>query len=162
MGFAVAKPWGDSDRYDLVVDVDGRLLKVQVKSAHCVSASPGGGYNLRCCGHRRKSYTAAEIDVLVGYIATENIWYIFPPRALKKMKSLRLFPHHKHRISKFGFLARGGLRKQNLNRQQTRPDYDGAVSHIKRRPLIGSDVKEQKIHDSPAEQAIPQIAERAA
>jgi hypothetical protein len=97
MGFGVAKPWGDSDRYDLVVDVDGRLLKVQVKSAHCVSASPGGGYNLRCCGHRRKSYTAAEIDILVGYIATENIWYIFPPRAFKKMRSLRLFPHHTNR-----------------------------------------------------------------
>ena len=101
MGFGVAKPWGDSDRYDLVVDVDGRLLKVQVKSAHCVSASPGGGYNLRCCGHRRKSYTAAEIDILVGYIATENIWYIFPPRAFKKMRSLRLFPHHKQKTSKF-------------------------------------------------------------
>ena len=62
MGFGVAKPWGDSDRYDLIVDVAGRLLKVQIKSAHCVSASPGGGYNIRCCGHQRSSYQPDEID----------------------------------------------------------------------------------------------------
>jgi PD-(D/E)XK endonuclease len=101
LGFGVAKPWGDSDRYDVVVDTAGRLFKVQVKSAHCVSASPGGGYNIRAHGHRRKSYTAREIDFLVAYIVPEDIWYVFPPRAFKKMKSLRLFPHRKQKISKF-------------------------------------------------------------
>lgn len=43
MRFGVAKPWGDSDRYDFIVDVLGRLLRVQIKSAHCVSANAGGG-----------------------------------------------------------------------------------------------------------------------
>jgi hypothetical protein len=53
MGFGVAKPWGDSDRYDLIVDVP------------------------------------------------EDIWYVFPPSAFKTMKSMRLFPQHKQRTSKF-------------------------------------------------------------
>jgi PD-(D/E)XK endonuclease len=101
MGFGVAKPWGDSDRYDFIVDVAGRLLKVQIKSAHCESAQPGGGYNLRCCGHRRHSYRTDEIDLLVAYIVPEDIWYIFPPSAFQTMTSLRLFPHHKQKTSRF-------------------------------------------------------------
>ncbi len=34
LGFGVAKPWGDSDPYDFIVETGGRLWKVQVKSAH--------------------------------------------------------------------------------------------------------------------------------
>ena len=32
MGFRVAKPWGDSDRYDFILDSGGRLWRVQLKS----------------------------------------------------------------------------------------------------------------------------------
>jgi hypothetical protein len=44
MGIGVAKPWGDSDRYDFIIDAGGRLLRVQIKSAHCISAAKGRGY----------------------------------------------------------------------------------------------------------------------
>ena len=101
MGFGVSKPWGDSDRYDLVVDVGGRMLRVQVKSAHRVSDHPSGGYNFRACPHTRESYRDDEIDFLVLYIVPENIWYIFPPIAFKTMKSLRLYPHPGNKTSKF-------------------------------------------------------------
>lgn len=60
-----------------------------------------GGYNIRAHGHRRKSYTAAEIDFLVAYIVPEDIWYVFPPSAFQTMKSLRLFPQRKQKVSKF-------------------------------------------------------------
>ena len=36
MGFGVAKPWGDSEPYDFIVAVRGRLWKVQVKAAFTV------------------------------------------------------------------------------------------------------------------------------
>jgi len=101
MGFGVAKPWGDSHRYDLIVDVAGRLLKVQVKSAHCVCAQPGGGYHIRAHPHQRTPYRADEIDLLVAYIVPEDIWYIFPPRAFRTMKSMRLFPYRGRKMSKF-------------------------------------------------------------
>jgi hypothetical protein len=101
MGFGVAKPWGDSDRYDLVVDVVGRLLKVQVKSAHRVCAQAGGGYHIRAHPHQRIPYRADEIDFLVAYIVPEDIWYVFPPSAFKKMKSMRLFPYRGKKRSKF-------------------------------------------------------------
>jgi hypothetical protein len=47
MGIGVATPWGDSERYDFIIDAGGRLLKVQIKSAHCVSAARSGGYHIR-------------------------------------------------------------------------------------------------------------------
>ena len=31
-GFNVSKPWGDSARYDISVEANGRFLRVQVKS----------------------------------------------------------------------------------------------------------------------------------
>jgi hypothetical protein len=34
LGLRVAKPWGESSRYDLIVDTGKKLLRVQVKSAH--------------------------------------------------------------------------------------------------------------------------------
>jgi PD-(D/E)XK nuclease superfamily protein len=101
MGFGVAKPWGDSDRYDFIVDVLGRLLRVQIKSAHCVSANAGGGYHMRACSRNRGPYTPDEIDLLVGYIVPEDIWYVFPPSAFQTMESMRLFPHKKQKVSKF-------------------------------------------------------------
>ena len=36
LGFGVAKPWGDSDPFDFIVQSGGKLWKVQVKSAHRV------------------------------------------------------------------------------------------------------------------------------
>jgi hypothetical protein len=101
MGFGVAKPWGDSDRYDLIVDVGGRLLKVQVKSAHRVCAQYSGGYHIRACPRGRVSYRDDEIDFLVAYIVPEDIWYVFPPSAFKTMKSMRLFPYRGGKLSKF-------------------------------------------------------------
>jgi hypothetical protein len=45
LGFGVAKPWGDSERYDFILDTGTRLWRVQVKStsalqsgAYCVNA----------------------------------------------------------------------------------------------------------------------------
>ena len=101
MGFGVAKPWGDSDRYDLIVDVGGCLLRVQVKSAHRVCAQNSGGYHIRAQSGRRGPYRTDEIDLLVAYIVPEDIWYIFPPSAFKTMKSMRLFPYAAKRMSKF-------------------------------------------------------------
>src|SRR6202795_740539 len=49
LGFGVAKTWGDSDRYDFVVDGGAGLWRVQVKSAH--RAGEDGGYSFHAHGH---------------------------------------------------------------------------------------------------------------
>jgi hypothetical protein len=101
MGYGLATPWGDSLKYDMVVDTGERLFRVQVKSAHRVSASKGGGYHVRACSHNRRPYRAKDIDVLVAYVLPLDAWYLFPPRAFVKMKSMRLFPVPGKKKSKF-------------------------------------------------------------
>jgi hypothetical protein len=101
MGFGLATPWGDSLKYDMIVDTGKRLFRVQVKSAHRVSASKGGGYHVRACSRNRRPYRASDIDLLVAYVVPLDAWYIFPPRAFVKMKSMRLFPVPGKKKSKF-------------------------------------------------------------
>lgn len=103
LGFGVAKPWGDSDRYDFIVDACGdrgrRLWRVQVKSAHRVGED--GGYSFRLHGTSLESYRADEIDFLVAYVVPENAWYVFPMSEVEKHRSLKLYPGSGRKRSKF-------------------------------------------------------------
>src|ERR1700688_3593385 len=66
LGMRVAKPWGESSRYDLVVDTGRKLLRVQVKSAH--RAGEDGRYTIHAHGNSTQAYKADEIDVLAAYV----------------------------------------------------------------------------------------------
>src|SRR5208337_3306211 len=56
----------------------------------------------------------------------------------------------------------GGLCEQDFKHQQPRSHHNRAVGHIEGRPLVWANIEEEKIHDVPADQAVPQIADRAA
>jgi len=120
MGFGIATPWGDSLKYDMVIDTGERLFRVQVKSAHKVSASKGGGYHVRACSHNRRPYRAKDIDLLVAYVFPLDAWYLFPPRAFVRMKSMRLFPVPGGRsrslrsIARLGSVSKGARRRSFL------------------------------------------------
>src|SRR6202167_6759827 len=55
MGFVVAKPWGDSEPYDFIVNVrkSFHFWRVQVKSAHTIGAD--GGCSFRAHDHLQRS-----------------------------------------------------------------------------------------------------------
>jgi len=93
LGFGVAKPWGDSERYDYILDSGHRLWRVQVKSTY-VARSPW--YSVNATGNSRdkqkKSYTADEIDILVAYIVAEDAWYVVPVAAFAPCRHLYFFP----------------------------------------------------------------------
>ena len=99
LGFAVAKPWGESSRYDLIVDNGVRLLRVQVKSAH--RAGEYGGYTFHAHGNTSQVYRSTEIDLLVAYVVPLEAWYLFPVEEFRKYKSMKLFPGSRRRGSKF-------------------------------------------------------------
>ena len=99
MGMWVAKPWGDSRKYDFIVDAEGRLQRVQVKSAY--SEGRDGGYSFRMHGNSQKAYQADEIEVLVAYVVPKNAWYVFPVSALTDVPSLKLFPGSRKSRSKY-------------------------------------------------------------
>jgi hypothetical protein len=77
LGFAVAKPYGEGERYDIVVCVDNVFWRVQVKSV------------------RHTSYSANEIDFLVAYIFQEDVWYVFPATVIENRKALCVTPGSK-------------------------------------------------------------------
>jgi len=65
-GLAIAKPWGDSERYDFIIDAGEKLWRVQVKSS---SYKPIGRYGYPFKAYTRSwkcgnAYTADQIDVL--------------------------------------------------------------------------------------------------
>ena len=78
LGFTVAKPWGDSNRYDLAVYYEPGFWRVQVKlTTHRV----GSRYRLAVKGPRHPAYTKKEIDFLDAYVMPANVWYVIPIEA---------------------------------------------------------------------------------
>jgi hypothetical protein len=92
LGFAVARPYGDSDRYDFIVHSGEHFWRVQVKSS---SAMQYGAYLVnaqRNSNGRAIPYSAAEIDFLVAHIVPEDTWFVIPVRAFTPRKSVRVYP----------------------------------------------------------------------
>ncbi len=101
MGFVVAKPWGDSEPYDFIVNPKKSFYfwRVQVKSAHTIGAD--GGCSFRAHDHLQRSYSAEDIDALVAYARPMNAWYVMPVRVVEELKSLMLYPGSKKLRSRF-------------------------------------------------------------
>jgi len=97
LGFRVAKPWGDSERYDFIVactaqDFSKRFWRVQVK---CTETTRARAYEVRaayCSGKGRAIYTPEDIDFLVAHIVPLNIWYVLPVAACMPSPMLRFYP----------------------------------------------------------------------
>jgi hypothetical protein len=92
MGFAVTKPYGDSEPYDFIVDSGDRLWRVQVKST---ARFYKGGYRINAHhshGRTWTAYTAEQIDILATYIQPLDVWYIIPVSAFTPSESLNFFP----------------------------------------------------------------------
>jgi hypothetical protein len=99
LGFSVAKPWGESDRYAFILDSGDRCWRVQVKSAH---TSAINGYSFHACGNVRKNrYTARDIDFIVGYVVPDDVWYVIPIAAYAERTTIKVFPSSKRRMSRY-------------------------------------------------------------
>jgi len=92
LGFGVAKPYGDSERFDFIVSWDHRLWRVQVKSTR---TAQHGVYEVSAhgCWGGSDIYTKDEIDFIVAYVVPENAWYIIPIEATRGRKRLCLHPN---------------------------------------------------------------------
>jgi len=88
LGFGVAKPWGDSDRFDFIITSRQFLWRVQVKSAWA-----GPPYRIKTSGVRNIAYNAGDIDFIVAYIIPVDLWYVVPIADLASRKGLSLSPY---------------------------------------------------------------------
>ncbi|UYZ62307.1 group I intron-associated PD-(D/E)XK endonuclease [Hymenobacter weizhouensis] len=82
-GWGVLRPIGDRLPYDLVFDIGGRLLKVQVKSAWFDTAR--GNWvvdNRRTKTNRRhmvrSRYCVNDFDFAIAYLDEIDLMYVFP------------------------------------------------------------------------------------
>jgi len=97
LGFRVAKPWGDSERYDFILacpaqDVPDFFWRVQIKCTEIVRAR---GYEVRAAyslGKGRATYTPGDIDFLIAHIVPRDIWYVVPVEACMPSPMLRFYP----------------------------------------------------------------------
>jgi len=81
LGFGVSKPYGDSERYDFILDSrrpnprhDPPLWRIQVK---CSTQLLNGLYRVNAfhsSGGRAVPYLPGEIDFLAAYIIPEDTW----------------------------------------------------------------------------------------
>ena len=98
LGLTACRPFCDHYRFDFVVLApSGKVSRVQVKSTwrrHNDTYS----LDLKACvrrpyrgGIERRPYRADEVDFLVGYVAPEDVWYVFPVGAAAG--TVCVFPH---------------------------------------------------------------------
>lgn len=99
LGFSVAKPWGDSDPFDFILQSGCRSWRVQVKSAYVKNV---GGYSTSLFGGtRRRAYTCDDIDFLIAYVAPEDVRYVVPLEVFRRVKAIRFYPGGASRYEKY-------------------------------------------------------------
>lgn len=105
LGFGVARPLGDNEAFDVILNAGHRLWRVQVKSTyHLIQPGYYQFHALRApVGGQRRNYTADSIDVLAAWVMPLDVWYIIPVQAFVPRGSLRVYPHREVSPSKASF-----------------------------------------------------------
>ncbi len=81
LGYNVLTPYGDCERYDFVVDMGGKFIRVQSKTAS--TEDDGASFRIITCSSNRKDggivhhlYTKEDIDYFTTVF--NDIVYLFP------------------------------------------------------------------------------------
>ena len=94
LGYQCSLPYGENSRYDLIADIHGRLIRIQVKTSSMKNNNPDA-FSFSCRSSRINAtgtintrYTKDEID----YFATmwDNQCYLVPINECSNEKTLRL------------------------------------------------------------------------
>ena len=95
LGYQISIPYGENSRYDFIADINGKLIKVQVKTSS--TKDEGKSFEFSCRSTRvnaqgslSRAYTAEEIDYFCTYF--NNKCYLIPISECSRSKKLRLEP----------------------------------------------------------------------
>ena len=104
MGYIVSKPFSHYTRYDLIVDVDNSLHRVQVKSTGYLRKRDN-----QC--HVKIDYTKDEVDWFAIYFKKLESWYVLPIEAVEGIIQFSVKKNYesKYNVFKdnFGFVRHG-------------------------------------------------------
>jgi hypothetical protein len=90
-GLRVLKPYGDSSSYDIGVEREDRILRVQIKSTNRTRRGTGY-YALHLHGWNEEVYAKGSIDFFAIYLIPIDAWYILPFEEVEGKLSLHLNP----------------------------------------------------------------------
>lgn len=82
-GWGVSKPVGDRLPYDLIADINGKLVKLQVKSAWFNTFDQNYCIDVRRTKTNRRQmlrslYSNQDFDFALVYLPEKRIFYVFP------------------------------------------------------------------------------------
>lgn len=103
-GYTVSIPLNDTQDYDLIIERDGKLQTVQVKSTSCKTKYGTYQVSLKSCGGTRgvtyKTVVDTKVDLLC--IVTDNIdIYVIPVNKIKNLSTINLCDkYQKYKIIK--------------------------------------------------------------
>ena len=102
LGVDIYRPMVEGGRFDLVFGIGPKLLRVQCKWAarlgDVVSVRVHSSRRITGGGHRRRSYTANEVDAVVAYCPENQHCYVLPISLIdgRRQVYLRLAPTKNH------------------------------------------------------------------
>jgi PD-(D/E)XK endonuclease len=108
--FAICKPWGDSERYDFILDnrpiPEARpersrtvhLFRIQIKCTDCLRADAYETRATYSVGRRHVPYNKRDIDFIAAHVVPLNIWYIIPVEICTPQPMLRFYPHRQAKL----------------------------------------------------------------
>ena len=95
LGYLVSKPFGDRGRYDQIWDINGLLLKIQIKTSHAIDDEETGiTFSGRSSKRKQgKSVNTRYNEKEVDYFATiyNGKCYMIPICEVSNIKTLRFF-----------------------------------------------------------------------
>ncbi|MCU0641159.1 MAG: group I intron-associated PD-(D/E)XK endonuclease [Candidatus Margulisbacteria bacterium] len=91
-GYSVLHPVGDRLPYDLAFDLNGQLIRIQVKGAWQVRSGNYYAVDVRRTKTnrrimRRKRYSDDDFDLAILYIEQGSVFYIMPAKVFNSYKS---------------------------------------------------------------------------
>jgi hypothetical protein len=90
----VSRPFGLAGRYDVGVESERGVVRVQVKST--IYKRRGDGYSLNVMGPKRKKYVPGTVDFFAILLIPIDDWYIIPFEVMgRKNSSLHFTPKSK-------------------------------------------------------------------
>lgn len=102
-GYTVSIPLNDTQDYDLIVDRDNLIKRVQVKSTGCKTKYGSYQVALKSCGGTKGETYKTVIDTSIDelFIVTEDIGlYILPIEELKNKSTLNICnKYEKYRVN---------------------------------------------------------------
>jgi hypothetical protein len=98
LGFQLNKPLGDTAQYDVVIDLGGRFVSVQVKSTFFQASNLKPGNFVASLVHAsgpNHRYQQSDFDYLAVYCIPKDVWYIIPAAVALCKQSICVCPGDK-------------------------------------------------------------------